>query len=200
LGSKTALPVCSPLPVTEEGSLVDQTQVSAEPESKTSINVSRHRMVQRRPYQLQSLGRGTDLHLTGEEGIVLLIVGGDLLLGAIGSFHHESVVGTSSDEAGMSGGSTVFVKGVEIGLEAVGVPARVAKDGDASGSHDDGLRGALVLYLMMAVIRECIQRWNGSGWWDGMGGMGWDGMRKTIGEQAEVSVRSFGRGRHVRHV
>ena len=57
------------------------------------------------------------------------------MLTAIGSLHHESLVGIASKEGGVSGGNVVLVDSVKVGLEAIGFVSRVEMDGNASGRH-----------------------------------------------------------------
>ncbi len=77
------------------------------------------------------------MHRGGEEGIILLVVCGDLVLTAIGSLHHECFVGISTEKGDVIGSKLVLVEGVDVGLEAIGLVTRVEVDGDASGRHTE---------------------------------------------------------------
>ena len=74
-----------------------------------------------------------------EEGIILLVVGGDFVLTAISSFHSKLHVGISSEERSVSGREVELVDGVDVGLEAIGLVSRVEVDGDASGRHVEAI-------------------------------------------------------------
>ena len=70
-----------------------------------------------------------------EEGIILLVVCGDLVFSTISSLHHQSLVGISTKERGVSGSEVEFADRVDVGLEAIGFVGRIADDGNTSGSH-----------------------------------------------------------------
>ena len=74
-------------------------------------------------YKLQGLSRCSNLYWSGEESIVLLVVGSDSMLSAISSLHHQGFVSISVKETDVTWGAIELEESIDVGFETVGLVA-----------------------------------------------------------------------------